>query len=240
MSVHLSAKPGDIADVVLLPGDPLRARHIAETYFTDPVCYNEVRGMYGFTGTYRGKRVSVQGTGMGMPSIAIYVQELIQEYGAKTLIRVGTCGGLRDEVKVRDLVLASAACTDSNMIRQRFPGFDFVPAASFRLLHAAYEAARERGWRVHVGSVLTTDLFYREDREPLRKLAAYGVQAVEMETAALYLLAARHQVDALSILTVSDHLFSGEADTSAEERQTAFGAMVELALDVAVRTSHST
>lgn len=233
MSIHLGAAPGDVADIVLLPGDPLRAKHIADNYLEDVRCYNEVRGMYGFTGMYRGKRVSVQGTGMGVPSISIYVNELIRDYGVKKLIRVGSCGGMAPEVKIRDVILAMTACTDSNVNRLAFPGFDFAPCASFELLQRAYEAGRRAGLQPKVGNVLTADVFYREDMEPVKKLAAHGVLAVEMETTALYTLAARYGVEALSVLTVSDHLFSGEADTTAEERQTTFNDMIVIALEAA-------
>ena len=235
MSIHINASQGDIADIVLLPGDPLRARHIAETFLDDARCYNEVRGMYGFTGTYKGRAVTVQGTGMGVPSISIYVNELIREYGAKKLIRVGSCGGMVKDVKIRDVILAMTACTDSNMNRLVFPGFDYAPCASFDLLHKAYQAGVRAGLALKVGNVLTADVFYRENMEPVKKLADYGVLAVEMETTALYSIAAKHGVEALSVLTVSDHLFSGEADTTAEERQTTFNEMIAVALEAAVQ-----
>ncbi|ALS26293.1 purine-nucleoside phosphorylase [Paenibacillus cisolokensis] len=233
MSVHIGAKPGDIAETILLPGDPLRARHIAETYLQNVQCYNEVRGMYGYTGTFRGKRVSVQGTGMGIPSIGIYVHELIAEYGVRQLIRVGTCGAMQQHVKVRDIILAQAACTDSGMNRHIFGGFDYAPIASFPLLLAAYERCRAKGLNPHVGNVLTTDTFYRDDKTAVQKLMAYGVLGVEMETTALYTIAAKHGASALTILTVSDHLLTGE-ETTAEERQTTFHDMMEVALETAI------
>ncbi|WP_379968612.1 purine-nucleoside phosphorylase [Ectobacillus sp. sgz5001026] len=233
MSIHIGAKEGEIAETILLPGDPLRAKYIAETFLDEPTCYNEVRGMYGFTGTYKGKRVSVQGTGMGVPSISIYTNELIQSYGVKTLIRVGTCGGVHKDVHVRDVILAMTACTDSNMNHLTFPGFDYAPCASFSLLKGAYDAALNRNLNVRVGNVLTADVFYRESMDMVKKLGEYGVLAVEMETTALYTIAAKYGVQALSVLTVSDHIFTGE-DTTAQERQTTFNDMITIALDTAI------
>ncbi|GEN35703.1 purine-nucleoside phosphorylase [Aneurinibacillus danicus] len=232
MSIHIGAKQGEIAESILLPGDPLRAKYIAETFLEDEVCYNEVRGMLGFTGTYKGKRISVQGTGMGVPSISIYVNELIREYGVKNLIRVGTCGGIQKDVKVRDVIIAMTSCTDSNMNHLTFPGFDFAPCANFDLLKTAYEAGVNKGLHVRVGNILTADVFYRDSMDPVKKLGEYGVLAVEMETAALYTLAAKYGVNALSILTVSDHIFTGE-ETTAEERQTTFNDMIIMALETA-------
>ncbi|MBH8606454.1 purine-nucleoside phosphorylase [Thermoactinomyces sp. CICC 10521] len=234
MSVHIGAKQGQIAENILLPGDPLRAKYIAETFLEEPSCYNQVRGMLGFTGTYKGKRVSVQGTGMGVPSISIYVNELIREYGVKKLIRVGTCGAIQKDVKVRDVILAMTSCTDSAVNRQTFPGFDFAPCADFDLLNKAYQAGVEKGLHVRVGNVLTSDTFYRDSMEPVKKLADYGVLAVEMETTALYTLAAKYGVHALSVLTVSDHIFTGE-ETTAEERQTTFHDMMLMALEAITR-----
>jgi purine-nucleoside phosphorylase len=232
VSVHIGAKKGDVAESILLPGDPLRARFIAETLLEDPVCFNEVRGMLGFTGRYRGKRVSVMGTGMGVPSHSIYVHELIVEYGAKTLLRAGTCGALQPDLAIGDVVLAQAASTDSQINKIRFEGQDFAPVASFRLLLSAYEAAEKRGMNVRVGGVLTSDTFYHDDPDSWRKWAAFGALVVEMETAGLYTLAAKFGVEALSILTVSDSLVTEEATTS-EERERGFSRMAELALDVA-------
>ena len=233
MSIHIGANAGQIAEVVLLPGDPLRAQYVAETYLEDSECYNQVRGMLGFTGTYRGKKVSVQGTGMGIPSISIYVHELIAEYGAKRLIRIGTCGALQEGMKLGDVVLALAASTDSAVNRIRFNGCDFAPAASFDLLHKAYKIASERGVDVLAGTVLTSDTFYSDDDPDSWKLwARYGVLAVEMETAALYTLTARHRVRGLSILTVSDSLVTKEFATP-EQRQQGYTAMMEIALQVA-------
>lgn len=229
---HLAAKPGDIADIVLLPGDPLRAKLIAERFFQDPVCYNEVRGMYGFTGTYKGRRVSVQGTGMGIPSCSIYVHELLNFYGAKTLVRVGTCGAIQPQVGVRELVLAMSASTDSSLIATRFGGAAFAPTADFGLLRRAWDAAVARGFKVHVGNVLSTDTFYDED-ETWKRWARYGVLAAEMEAAGLYTLAARYGARALAALMVSDQLVSHEA-ISPEDRQTGFAEMVTAALEAAV------
>ena len=231
MSVHINAKQGEIAENILLPGDPLRAKYIAETFLEDVHCYNEVRGMLGFTGTYKGKRVSVQGTGMGIPSISIYVNELIRDYGVKNLIRVGSCGAIQKDIHVRDVILAMTSSTDSNINRLTFPGIDFAPSADFQLLHNAYQNGIEMGMtNLKAGNVLSADVFYRDSMEIVKKLGDYGVLAVEMETTALYTLAAKYGVSALSILTVSDHIFTGE-DTTAEERQTTFNEMVVIALE---------
>ncbi|MFC7370391.1 purine-nucleoside phosphorylase [Fictibacillus iocasae] len=235
MSIHINAKQGDIAESILLPGDPLRAKYIAETFLEDVTCYNEVRGMLGFTGTYKGKRVSVQGTGMGVPSISIYVNELMNEYGVKNLIRVGTCGAIQKDVKVRDVIIAMTTCTDSRMNHLIFPGFDFAPCADFDLLKKAYDAGLEKGLSVRVGNVLTADTFYRESMDMVKKLGDYGVLAVEMETTALYTLAAKYGRNALSILTVSDHIFTGE-ETTSEERQTTFNDMIVMALEAAIQS----
>lgn len=233
MSVHLEAKPGEIADAVLLPGDPLRAKAIAERYLTDVVCYNRVRNMLGFTGTYRGKRVSVQGTGMGMPSHGIYVRELIVDYGARTLLRVGTCGAIQERIGLRDVVLAMSASTDSGMNRKRFRGMDFAPTASFSLLERAHHLASERGLRVAVGNVVTCDFFYDDDTESYRLWARYGSLVVEMETAELYTLAALFGARALSVLTVSDHVCMGQSTTQ-QDREQSLNEMVELAFDTAL------
>jgi purine-nucleoside phosphorylase len=230
MSVHINAKQGEIAEKILLPGDPLRAKYIAETFLEDVICYNEVRGMLGFTGTYKGKRVSVQGTGMGIPSISIYVNELIRDYGVKNLVRVGSCGAIQKDIHVRDVILAMTSSTDSNINRQNFQGIDYAPCADFNLLNRAFENGAQMGMDIKAGSVLSADVFYRDSMEIIKKLGDYGVLAVEMETTALYTLAAKYGVSALSILTVSDHIFTGE-DTTAEERQTTFNDMVVIALE---------
>ncbi|MVO99930.1 purine-nucleoside phosphorylase [Paenibacillus lutrae] len=232
MSTHIGAGKGEIAETILLPGDPLRAKYIAETYLQDVTCYNEVRGMLGFTGTYKGKRVSVQGTGMGIPSIGIYVNELIQEYGVKNLMRVGTCGSMQKDVHIRDVILAQAACTDSAMNRHIFREYNYSPIASFSLLKKAYDLGAEKGLNMHVGNVFTSDVFYREDKSVVQKLMDYGVLGIEMESTALYTIAAQYGVNALTILTVSDHLITGE-ETTSEERQTTFNDMMEVALETA-------
>ncbi|MER2192239.1 MAG: purine-nucleoside phosphorylase [Solibacillus sp.] len=233
MSIHINAKQGEIAEIVLLPGDPLRAKYIAETFLEDVVQYNEVRNIFGYTGTYKGKRVSVQGTGMGVPSISIYVNELMAEYGVQKLIRVGTCGAIQKDVKVRDVIIAQTSSTDSAINRVAFGGtIDFAPTADFDLLLKAYNASKEVGLNVRVGNIFTADQFYSDEAQN-EKLAAYGVLAVEMETSALYTLAAKYGRQALTVLTVSDHIITGEV-TSAEERQTTFNDMMIVALEAAI------
>ena len=232
MSVHIGANEGDIAETVLLPGDPLRAKHIAETMLEDAVCYNEVRGMLGFTGTYNGKRVSIQGTGMGMPSASIYISELIMFYGAKNLIRIGSCGAMQPELKLRDVIIAMSACTNSNVNRIRFDGLDFAPTANFNLLLKAYDAAKAKGIEAKVGSILSSDSFYADKEDEWKMWASYGILAVEMEAAALYTLAAKHSVNALTVLTVSDSLVTKQEEPS-EVREKAFTQMVEIALELA-------
>ncbi|MHA6252325.1 purine-nucleoside phosphorylase [Oceanobacillus sp. CAU 1775] len=234
MSVHIGAKKGDIAETILLPGDPLRAKFIAETFLEDIKLFNEVRGMYGFTGKYQGKEVSVMGTGMGVPSISIYANELINEYDVQKLIRVGTCGAIQKDVKVRDVILAQAATTDSQMNRLIFDGIDYAPIADFELLKKAYDAGIAKGLNLRVGNVFTSDTFYRDNAQEVNSLLArYKVLAVEMETTALYTLAAKYDRQALSVLTVSDHIITGE-ETTAEERQTTFNEMIEIALQTAL------
>jgi purine-nucleoside phosphorylase len=231
MSVHIAAGQGDIAPYVLMPGDPLRARWIAEAFLQDAVCYSEVRGMLGFTGTYRGERVSVQGSGMGLPSLSIYVTELFVEYDVRSIVRVGSCGALTEDLRLRDLVIASGACTDSSMNRIRFEGLDYAPVADFQLLRAAYDAALARELRrTRVGLLMSSDSFYHPRPELTARMVEYGVLAVEMEASALYTLAAQHRRRALTVCTVSDHIVTGEA-TSAQERQETFGDMVEVALE---------
>jgi purine-nucleoside phosphorylase len=231
VSIHIGAKQGQIAPTVLLPGDPLRAKNFAETMLVDVICYNEIRGMLGYTGRYGDKRVSVMGTGMGMPTLSIYVNELVTEYEVKTLIRVGTCGALQPYLKVGDIVLAMTASTDSHINKLRFGGMDFAPAASFDLLLKAYEAAKERGINVHVGSIFSSDTFYGDDPDWWKKWAAYGALVCEMETNGLYTLAAKFKVDALSVLTVSDSLVTGEFST-AEQRERDFPQMAKIALEI--------
>ena len=232
MSIHINAPAGAVAETVLLPGDPLRAKFIAEKYLQDVICYNEVRGMLGFTGTHKGRRLSVQGSGMGMPSIAIYASELMSEYGVKNLVRVGTCGAMQPHIGIRDLVLAQSASTDSSFNRNVFGGWDYAPTADFGMLRSAYDCAIARCVQPHVGNIFSSDIFYRDDHAITDLLSKYGVLAVEMETTALYTLAAKHGARALSILTVSDHLVTGET-TTALERQTTFQSMMEIALETA-------
>jgi purine-nucleoside phosphorylase len=234
MSIHIAATAGEIAPVVLLPGDPLRARWIAENFLTDAQCYTEVRGMLGFTGTWNGHRVSVQGSGMGQPSMAIYVNELLREYAVESIIRVGSCGALAESLHLRDIVIASGACTDSSMNQIRFEGMDYAPVADFELLRAAYDVARgvEHDHAVHVGLMFSSDSFYSPRPELVSRMTDYGVLAVEMEASALYTLAAHHGRKALAICTVSDHLVTEEV-TSAEEREQSFGTMIEIALRAA-------
>lgn len=234
MSIHIGAKKGEIADKILLPGDPLRAKFIAETYFEDVKQYNSVRGMYGYTGTYKGERISVQGSGMGVPSISIYVNELIQDYDVKKLIRVGTCGAMKDNVNIRDIILAQGATTDSQVNKLVFDGIDYAPIADFTLLKTAYDNAMKANLTTHVGNIFTSDTFYRDNGDEVNQLLGkYNVLAVEMEAAALYTLAAKYDRQALAILTVSDHVLTGEQTTS-EERQTSFNQMMELALETAI------
>lgn len=234
MSTHIGAASGQIAPTVLLPGDPLRARWIAETFLEDATCYSEVRGMYGFTGSWQGHPVSVQGSGMGQPSMAIYVNELFGEYDVQRIVRVGSCGALTEEVALRDVVLASGACTNSSMNQQRFHGLDYAPVADFGLLRAAYDAATSRPEvATHVGLVFSTDSFYWPRAELMKPMVDHGVLAVDMEASALYTLAASYRRKAVTICTVSDHIVTGE-QTSAAEREQTFGAMVEIALSAAL------
>lgn len=231
-TAHNNAKKGDIAKTVLMPGDPLRAKFIAETYLENPVCYNEVRGMLGFTGTYKGVRVSVQGSGMGIPSIGIYSWELFHEYDVENIIRVGTAGAIADNVNLREVLIAQSASTNSNYGAQfRLPG-TYAPTASWNLISAAVKAAENRGSVFHVGNIFSSDTFY-DDSSSLGDWAKMGVLGVEMESAALYMNAARAGKNALCILTVSDCPLKGLA-TSAEERQTSFREMMEIALETAV------
>lgn len=229
MSTHIEAKKGEIAETVLLPGDPMRAKWIAETFFTDPFCYNDVRGMFGYTGTYKGKRVSVQGTGMGIPSALIYCHELINDYGVKNLIRVGSTGSYQKDVKIRDIVIAMAASSTSGMNNSRFINADYSPTADFELFMKAALYARENNIPIKAGNVLSADEFYEDDFDSYKKWAKFGVLCVEMEAAGLYTIAAKHNVRALAILTVSDSLVTGER-TTADERESTFNIMVEIAL----------
>lgn len=231
---HISAEPGDFAEVVLLPGDPLRARFIAETFLSGARLVTEVRNMLGFTGTYEGMPVSVMGTGMGIPSASIYASELVSEYGVRRLVRVGSCGGVSPEVGVRDVIIATGACTDSGVNRARYGGWDFAAVADFRLAAAAVAAAEEAGIETRVGSVHSADLFYNPVPDAFDVMERMGVLAVEMEAAGLYGLAAERGARALAILTVSDHVRTGES-TSPEERETSFRDMVTIALGAVLR-----
>ena len=227
---HISAEPGAFAPSILLPGDPLRAKHIADNFLSDVTQVNEVRNMLGFTGTYDGVPISVMGTGMGIPSASIYATELVNEYDVERLIRVGSCGAVTTDVDVRDVILAIGACTDSLVNRTRYGGLDFAATADFWLLKAASDAAAAKGIDVKVGNVHSADLFYNPDPEAFDRMEKMGVLAVEMEAAGLYGVAAEHGGRALTICTVSDHIRSGEA-TSSDERETTFNEMVEIALD---------
>ena len=234
MSVHIAAKNAEIADTVLLPGDPKRAKWIAENFLENAVCYTDIRGMLGFTGTYKGKRISVQGTGMGIPSMSIYITELMKDYGVKTLIRVGSAGSYQEDVKIRDIVVALSTSTDSNINNRRFKGASFAPTVNFDLLSKVLKTAEEKNIKIKAGNILTSDEFYNDDPSYFKKWAEFGVLAVEMETAALYTLASKYKAKALSILTISDSLVSPEI-TSSEEREKTFNEMIELALETAVK-----
>ncbi len=232
MTFHIGAKPGEIAETVLLPGDPYRARWAAQKYLDTPVLVNEVRGMLGFTGTWRGNRVTIHGTGMGMPSMSIYATELIKDYGAQTLIRVGSAGAMQPHIAIRDVVLAQSCSTHGSPSRSLFCGAAFAPVADFGLLSAAYKASRDLDIPVHVGGIYTSDTFYDERADLSAQLQRHNCLCVEMEAAELYTLAARYQRRALAILTMSDHLLTHEA-LPADQRETSFGAMIELALEAA-------
>lgn len=231
MSLHLNAKPGDIAETVLLPGDPLRAKWIAETFLEDSFMYNNVRGMYGYTGIYKGKRISVQGTGMGIPSSLIYSHELINDYGVKNLIRVGSAGSYQKEIELRDIVIAMSASTDSGFNKSRFGASTFAPTANGELFLKAIETAKEMNIPVKAGNVLSSDIFYDDDPNMFKKWADFGVLCVEMETAAIYTVAAQYKVNALAILTISDSLVTKE-EISQEARESSLNQMIELALSI--------
>lgn len=232
MSIHIGAKPGEIAETVLLPGDPYRAKWAAETFLEDVKCINEVRGMLGFTGTWNGNRVTIQGSGMGMPSLSIYVNELIKDYDAKTLIRIGSCGAMQEKVKIRDVILATTSSTLSTPSIGMFKELNFAPSADFDLLHKAFHAAEAKPSPVHVGGIYSADVFYDERPDLNEQMTRHGILAVEMECAELYNLAARYNRRALAVLTVSDHLLTHEALPS-EDRERSFGDMVEIALEAA-------
>ncbi|APG48348.1 purine-nucleoside phosphorylase [Phaeobacter porticola] len=233
MTVHIGATKGDIAETVLLPGDPYRAKWAAETFLQDVRLVNEVRGMLGYTGTWNGHPVTVQGSGMGMPSLSIYVNELIRDYGAKTLIRIGSCGGMQDKVKIRDVILAMTATTLSSPSRGIFKEVNYAPCADWSLLQAAVKAAETRSLNPHVGGIYSSDVFYDERPDLNEQMVRHGILGVEMEAAELYTLAARYDCRALAVLTVSDHLGTGEALPS-DQRERSFGDMVEIALEAAI------
>ena len=234
MSIHIGAKEGDIAETVLLPGDPKRAKWIAENYLENVFCYTDIRGMLGLTGTYKGKKISIQGTGMGIPSISIYITELMKDYGVKNLIRVGSAGSYQEDIKVRDVIIAMSTSTNSNINNRRFNGTNFSPTANFELFRMALKVAEEKNIKIKAGNVLTSDEFYSDNSDYYKKWADFGVLAVEMETAGLYTLAAKYKAKALSIFTMSDSLVSPEI-TSADEREKTFSEMIELALETAIR-----
>jgi len=232
---HMNAAPGDFASTVLMPGDPLRAQYIAETYFDNPRRVTDVRNMWGFTGEYKGKPVSVMAHGMGIPSVSIYVTELLMEYDVKRIIRVGSCGTTHPEVKLRDVLIAMGACTDSNVNRMRFGGYDLAPLATFSLVRNAVLAAEELAVSYHVGNIFSADLFYTPDPDMFATMAKYNVLGVEMEAAGIFPLAAEYGAEALAICTVSDDITTGDALTS-DERATTFDEMITVALETVFKS----
>lgn len=232
MTVHIGARAGDIAETVLMPGDPYRAKWAAENFLENPTCVNEVRGMLGFTGKWRGNTVTIHGSGMGMPSLSIYANELIRDYGARTLVRIGSAGAMQESVNVRDIVLAMTASTLSTPSRGIFRELSFAPCADWSLLSAAARVAESRSVGVHVGGIYSSDVFYDERPDLTEQMTRHGVLAVEMEAAELYTVAARYGRRALAVLTISDHLLTGEALPS-DQREQSFGDMVEIALEAA-------
>ncbi len=233
MTPHIEAQPGEVSDIVLLPGDPLRAKWVAEKFLSDVVCYNKVRNMFGFTGIYKGTRISVQGSGMGIPSLSIYTYELLNMYDVKTVMRIGSCGAIQTDLSLGDVILAMTASTDSAINRQVFGGIDFAPAADWELLSCAHKLAEKNHLAVRVGGIMSGDRFYTDDPSYLDEVARHGVLAVEMETNALYTLAAKFDARALSLLTVSDML-DGSGEMPSEEREKGLEKMARLALDTAV------
>ncbi len=232
MTIHIGAEPGDIAETVLLPGDPCRAKWAAETFLKDIRLVNETRGMLGFTGTWNGHPVTIQGSGMGMPSLSIYVNELIRDFDAKTLIRIGSCGGMQPHVAIRDVIIAMTATTVNTPSSSLFKELNFAPSADWSLLRAAAVAAESHGTRTHVGGIYSSDVFYDERPDLNEQMVRHGILGVEMEAAELYTLAARYGRRALAILTVSDHLLTKEALPS-DQRESSFGDMGEIALEAA-------
>jgi purine-nucleoside phosphorylase len=232
MTIHIGATKDDISDVVLMPGDPYRAKWAAETFLTDAKCVHEVRGMLGFTGMWNGNRVTIQGSGMGMPSMSIYANELIRDFDVQTLIRIGSCGGMQPQVKVRDVILAMTASTVATPSSTIFKELNFAPCADYGLLAAAAEAAKSMDVDVHVGGIYSSDTFYDERPDLNKEMQRHGILGVEMEAAELYILAARYGRRALGVMTVSDHLLTGEA-LPADQRERSFGDMIEIALTAA-------
>jgi len=229
-TAHIEANADDFAKTVLMPGDPLRAKYIAENFLDDARCVTRVRNMFGYTGSYKGKPVSVMGSGMGIPSISIYATELYKDYGVESIIRIGSCGAVRDDINLRDIIVGMAASTDSNVNRSRLNGCDFAVTADFELLHNVVKTAETTGKKIRVGNVFTSDLFYTPQPEMFALMEKYGILAVEMEAAGLYGVAAEYGKKALTVLTVSDHIKTGE-QTTADERETTFKDMMELTLD---------
>jgi len=229
-TAHIEANAGDFAKTVLMPGDPLRAKYIAENFLDDAKCVTRVRNMFGYTGSYKGKPVSVMGSGMGIPSISIYATELYKDYGVESIIRIGSCGAVRDDIKLRDIIVGMAASTDSNVNRSRLNGCDFAVTADFELLYNVVKTAEKTGKNIRVGNIFTSDLFYTPQPEMFALMEKYGILAVEMEAAGLYGVAAEYGKKALTVLTVSDHIKTGE-QTTADERETTFKDMMELTLD---------
>jgi purine-nucleoside phosphorylase len=229
-TAHIEANAGDFAKTVLMPGDPLRAKYIAENFLDDAKCVTRVRNMFGYTGSYKGKPVSVMGSGMGIPSISIYATELYKDYGVESIIRIGSCGAVRGDIKLRDIIVGMAASTDSNVNRSRLNGCDFAVTADFELLHNMVKTAEKTGKEIRVGNIFTSDLFYTPQPEMFALMEKYGILAVEMEAAGLYGVAAEYGKKALTVLTVSDHIKTGE-QTTADERETTFKDMMELTLD---------
>jgi purine-nucleoside phosphorylase len=227
---HISANVGDFAETVLMPGDPLRAKFIADNFLENVKCVTKVRNMFGYTGTYKGQKISVMGSGMGVPSISIYATELYKDFGVENIIRIGSCGAVRDDIKIRDIIIGMAASTDSNVNRQRFNQYDFAATADFSLLHSVVKTAERLDQKVHVGNIFTADLFYTPQPEMFAMMEKYGILAVEMEAAGLYGVAAEYGKKALAVFTVSDHIKTGE-QTSADERESTFKDMMELTLE---------
>lgn len=232
MTIHIGAESGDIAETVLMPGDPYRAKWAAETFLDNAVCVNEVRGMFGFTGTWKGNRVTIQGSGMGMPSLSIYANELISSYNVQTLIRIGSCGAMQETIAMRDVIIAMTASTLSTPSRGIMKEINYAPSADYGLLAAAVKSAAAKGSKTHVGGIYSSDVFYDERPDLTDQMIRHGILGVEMEAAELYTLAARHKRRALAVLTVSDHLITHEALPSSE-RERSFGDMVEIALEAA-------